>query len=234
MIAIAHRQQIEQQVVARALLEELVELGAVVGLQPGEDLQNHVSEVIVPSGLAWKLLLEGAWEVVGAGLLGAAVGIPTAWMTGRAKPGEPTLLEALGSVLLCGGLASVLGVSYLLACMTLGAVVARRARHHTWPLHAIEGVSQPFLVVFFLLAGLEFDEVIFDIRCGTTVGALNISCLAAYADEPRSRVAWLDHVWSSPEVGSSSCLAAPLPRPRLYLMRSRGVGPGRRYDKGDC
>lgn len=77
-------------------------------------------------------------------------------------------------------------------------------------------------------------EVIFDIRCGTTVGALNISCLAAYADEPRSRVAWLDHVWSSPEVGSSSCLAAPLPRPRLYLMRSRGVGPGRRYDKGDC
>jgi len=43
-------------------------------------------------------------------------------------------------------------------------------------------------------------EIIFDILCGTSVGALNIACLAAFADEPRSRVARLDNVWSSLKV----------------------------------
>ncbi|TPV96047.1 MAG: sodium:proton exchanger [Myxococcales bacterium FL481] len=116
-----------------------------------------IAQAAAGDGLSWRTLAEGAWEVVGAGALGAAIGVPMAWITGRVRPGELTLLEALGAVLLCGGLASVIGVSYLLACMTLGAVVARRAHHHTRPLHAIEGVSQPLLVVFFVLAGLEFD-----------------------------------------------------------------------------
>ncbi len=116
-----------------------------------------IAEALSGSGISWSVLLHGGREVFGAGLLGLVLGIPMAAVTGRAKPGELTLLEALGFVLLCGGLASVLEVSFLLACMTLGAVVARRAHHHTRPLHAIEGISQPFLVTFFLLAGFEFD-----------------------------------------------------------------------------
>ncbi|MEM6789964.1 MAG: patatin-like phospholipase family protein [Myxococcota bacterium] len=43
---------------------------------------------------------------------------------------------------------------------------------------------------------LGFD-ITFDILCGTSVGAINVACLAAFADEPRSRVARLDNVWSS-------------------------------------
>ena len=96
------------------------------------------------------------WTVFGALALGAALGLPMAWLTGKLKRGEPTLVEALGFVLSCAGLAAVLQVSYLLACMTMGAVVARRARHHTRPFHAIEGITDPFLVVFFVLAGFEF------------------------------------------------------------------------------
>lgn len=113
------------------------------------------------SAWSWSMLLVGLYEVFGAALLGAAVGVPMAWLTGRLRPGELTLLEALGFVFVCGGLASLLGVSYLLACMVLGAVVANRARHHTRPFHAIEGVSQPFLVVFFVLAGLQLDPTLF-------------------------------------------------------------------------
>ena len=116
-----------------------------------------IAQAISGGTLSWFVLVEGGWEIAGAGALGLALGLPMAWVTGRVRPGELTLLEALGSVLLCGGLASVIGVSYLLACMTLGAVVARRAHHHTRPLHAIEGISQPFLVVFFVLAGFGFD-----------------------------------------------------------------------------
>jgi Kef-type K+ transport system membrane component KefB len=62
----------------------------------------------------------------------------------------------MGFVFLCSGLASVLEVSYLLSAMVLGAVVATCSRHHTRPFHAIEGVREPFLAIFFILAGLEF------------------------------------------------------------------------------
>ena len=74
--------------------------------------------------------------------------LPMAWLTGRLRRGEPAILEAAGFVFLCGGLATLLDVSYLLACIVLGAVVANRAKHHTRPFHAIEGAADPFLSFF--------------------------------------------------------------------------------------
>ncbi len=101
--------------------------------------------------------VDALWEVVGAVLIGGALGWPMAKLTGRLSPGEPTLIEALGFVLLCGGLAELLHCSYLLACITMGAVVANVASHHDRPFHAIEGISTPFLIIFFLMAGFQFD-----------------------------------------------------------------------------
>jgi Kef-type K+ transport system membrane component KefB len=98
-------------------------------------------------------LLTGAWELGGALLVGIGLGIPMAYLTGRIKPGEPTLVEALGLVFLCGGIAIWLEVSFLLASMALGCVVANLAHHHMRPFHAIEGIEWPFMILFFLLAG---------------------------------------------------------------------------------
>ncbi|WP_404364424.1 cation:proton antiporter [Marinobacter sp.] len=105
--------------------------------------------------LEW--LASGMWEVFGGIALGVLLGFPMAWMTGRMREGEPTLLEASGFVLLCGGLALWLNLSYLLACMALGATVANRARHYKRPFRDIDGASEPFLVIFFLLAGFKMD-----------------------------------------------------------------------------
>jgi Kef-type K+ transport system membrane component KefB len=69
------------------------------------------------------------------------------------RPGEPSQAEALGLVMLCAGGAVWLDVSYILAAMVLGAVVANRASHHNRPFRAIEGIEWPFLILFFLLAG---------------------------------------------------------------------------------
>ena len=104
-------------------------------------------------GAQTALLLAGAWELCGAFLLGFVLGVPMAYLTGRIKPGEPTLVEALGLVLLCAGLAIWLEVSFLLASMVMGGVVANLARHHTRPFHAIEGIEWPFMILFFVLAG---------------------------------------------------------------------------------
>jgi Kef-type K+ transport system membrane component KefB len=98
-------------------------------------------------------LVTGAWELGGALLVGICLGIPMAYLTGRIKPGERSLIEALGLVFLCGGIAIWLEVSFLLASMVLGCVVANLARHHMRPFHAIEGIEWPFMIIFFILAG---------------------------------------------------------------------------------
>jgi Kef-type K+ transport system membrane component KefB len=109
-------------------------------------------------------LLTGAWEIGGALLIGIGLGIPMAYLTGRIRPGEPTLVEALGVVFLCGGIAIWLKVSFLLASMVLGCVVANLARHHIRPFHAIEGIEWPFMILFFVLAGASLHtEMLFQI-----------------------------------------------------------------------
>jgi Kef-type K+ transport system membrane component KefB len=107
------------------------------------------------SGLS--VLGAGLWHIAGAVALGAGIGLPMAYLTGRIEPGEPTLAEALGAVLLCGGLAIFFDVSLLLAAMTMGVVVANLARHHERPFHAIEGIEWPLLILFFLFAGAELE-----------------------------------------------------------------------------
>ena len=102
-------------------------------------------------------LLMVAKELGGAILLGLLLGLPAAYLTGRIKPGQPILTEALGLVFICGGLAMWLGVSFLIASIVLGAVIANLAKHHDYPFHSIEGVESSFLVIFFVLAGATLE-----------------------------------------------------------------------------
>jgi Kef-type K+ transport system membrane component KefB len=96
---------------------------------------------------------DGVVELGGAILVGVGLGVPMAWLTGRVHAGEPTQAEALGGVLLCGGVAGLLDVSFLLSAMTMGVVVANLARHHRRAFRAIEGIEWPFMVLFFVLSG---------------------------------------------------------------------------------
>ena len=112
-----------------------------------------LAEIAAGNGHGLSSLYSGIWEIGGAVLLGVGLGIPMAHLTGRIRPGEPTLVEALGIVFLCGGLAQWLQVSFLLAAMVLGIVVVNLATHHTRPFHAIEHIEQPFMILFFVLAG---------------------------------------------------------------------------------
>ncbi len=96
-------------------------------------------------------------DLGGALLLGVLIGFPAAYLTGRIKPGQPMLTEALALVFVCGGLALWLEVSFLIAAMVMGAVVANVAKHHERPFNAIEGVEWPVMVIFFVLAGASLE-----------------------------------------------------------------------------
>jgi Kef-type K+ transport system membrane component KefB len=108
------------------------------------------------------LLLSGTWEIVGAVLVGVGLGIPAALLTGRIRSGEPTLVEAIGVIFLCGGISLALGISLLLAVMVMGATIVNLAKHHKRPFHAIEHIEWPFMILFFVLAGasLHIDTLL--------------------------------------------------------------------------
>ena len=73
-----------------------------------------VAKAIVGDG-GLTILMNSLWEVGGAVAVGAAVGVPAAFLTGRLQDGEPIQTEALSLVFLCAGMAIWLEVSYLLA-----------------------------------------------------------------------------------------------------------------------
>ena len=115
------------------------------------------AHLIAGGGLALAPLAHAAADLGGALALGLVIGLPAAALTGRLREGEPQQTEALGLVFLTAGLALWLDVSFLLAGMTAGVVIVRRARHHARAFHEIENLQWPFMLLFFLLAGATLD-----------------------------------------------------------------------------
>ncbi len=111
------------------------------------------AEALSGQGGALQAIGSGLGEIGGSILLGAVLGLPMAYLTGRVRPGEPTQAEALGLVVLCSGAAIWLDLSNILAAMTMGIVVASLASHHERPFKEIDGLEWPFMILFFLLAG---------------------------------------------------------------------------------
>lgn len=102
---------------------------------------------------AHEPLAAGARDLIGAIGIGALVGFPAAFLTGRLRAGEPMQAEALAVVFLCAGFALWLDVSYLLAGIVAGTIIVNTAPHHTRTFYEIRHFEWPFMLVFFLLAG---------------------------------------------------------------------------------
>jgi Kef-type K+ transport system membrane component KefB len=140
-----------------------------------------VAQAISGGGGVAEALGYGAWELGGALAVGLALGLPAAYLTGWLRPGEPTRIEALAVVFLCGGLALWLEVSFLLAAMVAGILVANLARHHTRPFREIENIEWPFMILFFVLAGasLEIGQLAAIGSVGLAYVALRLAGLVA-------------------------------------------------------
>ena len=125
-------------------------------------LMFSVCLALIDQSGGWAAPLLGAGrDIGGAVLLGICVGVPSAYLTGRLKEGEPLQTEAIGVVFVTAGLGIWLEVSFLVAGMTAGALIANLARHHAHAFHEIEYIEWPFMLLFFLLAGasLELDAL---------------------------------------------------------------------------
>ena len=103
------------------------------------------------------LWLHAVRDLGGGMVLGVAIGVPAAFLTGRLRKGEPMQTEALGIVFLTAGAALWLEVSFLVAGITAGAIVVNLARHHDRAFHEIEHIQWPFMILFFILAGASLE-----------------------------------------------------------------------------
>jgi Kef-type K+ transport system membrane component KefB len=95
--------------------------------------------------------------LAGSTILGLALGVPMAYLTGRIHRGTPTQAEALGFVMLGAGLATQFGGFPILTTMVMGVTVASLASHHDRPFKAIAGFEWPFMILFFVLAGASLE-----------------------------------------------------------------------------
>ncbi|MBI9109851.1 cation:proton antiporter [Maridesulfovibrio ferrireducens] len=119
-----------------------------------------IAQMMINSGGGLDIIFVGGRDIFLAVLVGILLGLPMSYLAGRVKSGEPTLLEVLGLVFICGGFSLWLDVSFLLAAMTMGVVVANMARHHNCPLCAIETIKTikwPILALFFIFAGVSIE-----------------------------------------------------------------------------
>jgi Kef-type K+ transport system membrane component KefB len=138
-------------------------------------------------------------DIGGAVLLGLGIGLPAAYLTGRIRQGQPQMMEALGLVFICGGLAIWFDVSFLVASIVMGAVVANLARHHEYAFHEIENIEWPFMSIFFVLAGASLEFAM--IKEIGLIGAVYVICrtlgklLGAGAGAELSRAGQLTRNW---------------------------------------
>ncbi|MGK0223458.1 MAG: NhaP-type Na+/H+ or K+/H+ antiporter, partial [Limisphaerales bacterium] len=115
------------------------------------------ADSLLGNGTTDAALVNGVVEALASIAVGALLGVPMAYLTGRLefgeRGGEPIQAEAIAFVLLCAGTTTLLELSPILASMTMGSVVASLATHHKRPFDAIEGIEWPFLILFFIFAG---------------------------------------------------------------------------------
>ncbi len=126
-------------------------------------------------------VLAGLREIGGSVVLGLSLGVPMAYLTGRIRHGEPTLVEGMGFVLLGAGAAEMLGLSPILTAMAMGAAVASLATHHERPFHAIEGIEWPFMILFFILAGASLELGALQNAGAITIAYVLARCAGIYA-----------------------------------------------------
>lgn len=138
------------------LLEGIVALDDVLGLLifslilAGLALVNGHGGIIAP-------IQHMLWDILGAIVLGSFIGGLLAYLLNKRDPSKSVIVESLGLIFLCGGLAIHLEVSFLLAAMAMGLVVVNKADATADHLHEIEDIEKPFLVLFFVMAGATLN-----------------------------------------------------------------------------
>jgi len=103
------------------------------------------------------------WEILGGLALGGVIGIATSYFTKKIHLSSDNIfLLSLAVAILCWGLAEMIGVSAILACMALGAAVTNlNFQIGNRSNELIDNIMTPVFVLFFAAIGMEMDFSLF-------------------------------------------------------------------------
>ncbi|RCV64978.1 Kef-type K+ transport system, membrane component KefB, partial [Methanophagales archaeon] len=154
---------------------------AIVGLDDGVTIIIFVIaialvKVILGDSLSVpSIIIRPLIEIFGAVALGIAIGTVLAYSAKKVKGRESILIISLAGILMCIGLAEILHLSAILACMFLGAtfinLVPRIGRTF---FEIVEGILPPIYIIFFIVAGLKLRPDLL-IEMGI-IGIIYIGC----------------------------------------------------------
>ncbi len=109
------------------------------------------------SGISlYQMLAVPALEIAKSIGIGTALGFALVYLTKLAKTRALLLAAVLGTILLCTGIANSLGISLIMANMTIGFIVANRVADIE-PITAIESIEETVFAIFFVFSGMHFD-----------------------------------------------------------------------------
>ena len=120
-------------------------------------------------GVSIMAFLEPFIEIFLSVLLGCAVGFALTYLNKLSKQKENAMNLVIAAIFLVIGLADLLNLSNLLACMALGATVSNLVLSKSKLLSAIDNITSPIFIMFFTISGLELDLSVL-----LTVGVIGI------------------------------------------------------------
>jgi Kef-type K+ transport system membrane component KefB len=108
-------------------------------------------------GVSYRALHGLVWSIAGSVALGVLLGLVTDLWAARARESGEAMILSMGVVLVTVGAARALGLSPLVASLTLGATVANTSRHGETLLGGLGRADPPLYAAFFVLAGAELQ-----------------------------------------------------------------------------
>lgn len=120
-------------------------------------------------GVSIVAFLEPFIEIFFSVLLGCAAGFALTYINKLSKQKENAMNLVIALIFLVIGLADLLNISNLLACMALGATVSNLVLSKSKLLSALDNITSPIFIMFFTISGLELDLSVL-----LTVGGIGI------------------------------------------------------------
>ena len=161
-----------------AVLRELRAKGTLTDMTVAlVGLDDALVIIIYSVGILWTKMLLGAeasvsfsftyplWEILGGLGLGGVIGIATSYFTKKIHlSSDHIFVVSIAVAILCWGLAEMIGVSAILACMALGAAVINlNVQIGNRSNELIDNIMTPVFVLFFAAIGMEMDFSLFHI-----------------------------------------------------------------------
>jgi len=108
--------------------------------------------------ISWyRMLMIPLIDIFGAIILGAAVGFGLSYVGRFIKKKQQLLAIVAGAIFICVGASKALGLSSILANMTMGFVVVNRMNNNESMFGVIHNIEVIIFAMFFTLAGAHFD-----------------------------------------------------------------------------